>query len=372
MNTVDFYSGKAAYKAIKQTIESELPNLLSQEVLVNGQVVKQLEQELQHYTGAKNCIAVGNGTDALIILLKASGIGKGDEVIIPCYSFFASLSCVLHVGATPIFVDIDPVSYAMNPEDIKQKLTDKTRAIMPVHLFTQLADIIQLRQIADENGLLLLEDSAEGIGMFADNTHSGLFGQGGVLSFFPTKTLGAFGDAGLILTDDDSIAKTARLLRNLGRDHSGESQILGINSRMDDMQACFLLAKLAQLDDDIESRNRLANDYNTLLGPLSECVNCPQNAAYNASNEPVFYVYQIQVKRRDELVEHLTQNGITTETYYPRPLHLQPCIKHLAYQRGMFPVAEQISELALALPLFPDMTSEQVEYVCNKIIEFYQ
>ncbi|WDE08991.1 DegT/DnrJ/EryC1/StrS family aminotransferase [Thalassomonas viridans] len=371
MNKVDFYRTGESFGQIKAELYQQLSEALSRETIVNGEAVAKFEQAMQEYTGASHCIAVGNGTDALIMLLTAAGIGKGDEVIIPSYSFFASLSCVLHVGATPVFVDIEQDSYAIDAAKIEEKITSKTKAIMPVHLFTQLADMQAITAIAKRHSLEVFEDSAEGFGMFADGRHAGLFGKGGVLSFFPTKTLGALGDAGMIVTNDADLAGQCRLLRNLGRDEEGIAQILGVNSRMDDLHACFMLARMGRMEEEIAARKWVAGQYHERLAALFPRVKLPVIVERPGGNHPVYYVYQIAAENRDALAAYLTEKGIVTETYYPMPLHQQPCIADLDYRAGDMPVAEMMSESAIALPLYPDMSAGQISYVCNAIKDFY-
>jgi dTDP-4-amino-4,6-dideoxygalactose transaminase len=338
---------------------------------VQGGLVDRLESEIRRYTGARHAIAVGNGTDALILALRAAGIGPGDEVVVPAFTFIASASSVAHAGARPVFADIDPLTYALDPEAVPATIGPRTAAIMPVHLFSQPADMPRLLDIAAGHGIPVIEDSAEGIGMRVAGRHTGLLGMAGVLSFFPTKTLGALGDAGMVLTDDDEIARYCREGRDSGEDapFAVRDGYPGIGSRMDEIQATVLLHRLAHLDADIDQRRRLAERYDKRLCGLPE-VTTPRLAP-PAGSDTVYYTYVIEAERRDELVAFLRERGIGTETYYPLPLHRQPCFGYLGHRPGDFPVAERACQRTVALPLYPDLADDQVDEVCAAVIDFY-
>lgn len=366
--------------SVRETIEREWPRLeplldeaLDAGVLVNGPIVARLEREVAAYTGAAHAVAVASGTDALIVALKACGLGRGDEVVVPVYTFFATVSSVMHAGARPVLADVDARTYAMAADDVERRIGERTAALMPVHPFIQMADVQALSALAERAGAFLAEDSAQAIGMCRDGKHAGLFGRFGILSFFPAKTLGALGDAGMILTNDEDLAERACILRNHGQ-APGERpyvwELLGMNSRMDDLQAAVLLTRLASLDAEIERRAELARLYDELLEPLAGLVAPPALADPPTSNA-VYYVYVIEAERRDALVRHLTARGIGTEVYYPRPLHLQPCLRQLGYRDGDFPVAERAATRAVALPLYPDMSDADVEETCAAIADFY-
>lgn len=347
----------------------------------HGAKVAELERALCEWTGARYAIAVNSGTDALVLLLRACGLRPGDEVLVPAYSFIASASSVVLAGGIPRFVDIDPQTYTVDPDALEAACTSATRMVMPVHLFCQLADMAGVRAVAERQRLTVIEDSAEAIGMRWGGVHAGLLGAGGVLSFFPTKTLGALGDAGAILTDDPVVARTADALRHHGRfgstlDNfpgiSTETGISGMNSKMDDIQACVLLTRLPGLRDDIARRAQLAAAYTERLTGCPGVLRLPIVVPRSVRTAPVQYVYLIEVERRDELAAHLAAARIGTETYYPIPLHLQPCFGDLGYSRGDFPHAERASAHALALPLYPDLTLEGVDRVCDAIAAFYR
>ncbi|MCY7902830.1 DegT/DnrJ/EryC1/StrS family aminotransferase [Bacillus inaquosorum] len=370
---IPFFSGKISFHKRWGLISERLDEVISEGKFIDGGAVRSFEAAIQNYTGAKHAVAVNNATDALQIILKAAGIQPGDEVIVPCYSFFASASSIANVGATPVFTDIEPETYNICPEQIEEKITPNTKAIMVVHLFTQMADIKKLKEIAEKHNLILLEDSAEAIGMKAEGIHAGLHGLAGVLSFFPTKTLGGIGDGGMILTNDDEFAKTCRLLRHhgkLGTEYYHD--IIGYNSRMDDIQAAVLEEKLRYLHEDIVRRKKLAERYDERLKELHPTVTTPTVVEKPYSAVHVYYVYLIEADNRNELAAYLQKRGIETEAYYPYPLHLQPCFQHLNYKYGDFPHAERASTRALGLPLYPDLTEDELDYVCDVITDFYE
>lgn len=371
--SVSFFSNVKSFKQQWPSISEKLDQIIDHGQFTNGSTVKELERTLEKFTGAKHAIAVGNASDALIIMLRAAGIGPGDEVIVPCFTFFSSASSIAHVGAVPVFCDIDSDTYSIKTDELESKITERTKAIMPVHLFTQMADMKAIREIAERHNLLILEDSAEAISMFNEGVHAGLIGQAGVISFFPTKTLGAIGDAGLILTNNDDIAKQARMLRQHGQEENVPYiyHMIGYNSRMDDIQAAVLLVRLQYLQGEIAKRAHLARLYDQLLADLPQ-VQTPIIRARKDSANPVYYVYLIEAERRDDLVEYLSEQGIGTETYYPIPHHRQPCFKYLGDNHGSMPNAELASMRTVALPMYPDLSEEEIGIVSKAIHNFYE
>jgi dTDP-4-amino-4,6-dideoxygalactose transaminase len=377
---IPFFDGRHSFSIIWPDVRRRLEEVMDRGKFSHGIMVERFERAICEYTGARHALGVNSGTDALVLLMRAAGIGEGDEVIVPSFTFVASATSVAHVGATPVFVDIDPVTYTMDVEQVRAAITPRTRAIMPVHLFAQMADMAPLLAVAEERGLLVVEDSAEGIGMSYGGTHAGLLGLGGVLSFFPTKTLGALGDAGMVITNDNGIAEKVRVMRHHGRTGrtidnlpgiSHESVLCGTNSKMDDIQAAVLITRLAQLEADIERRAELARFYDARLGPLAPQVRTPTIVARSVATRHVFYVYLIAAERKRELVGHLREHGVGTEDYYPWPLHRQPCFRYLSYDAGVFPNAESACAKAIALPFYPDLTFEDVDRVCSVIEVFY-
>lgn len=369
--SVPFFQITKGFTRALPLLEEGLADFHRQSGWVNDQQVRAFEQAIAAYTGAPHAIATGNATDSLIICLMALGIGPDDEVIVPCYSFFASVSCILQVGATPVFVDIEPGSYAIDCSLIEACITPRTRAIMPVHLFRQMADMDALMDIARRHGLTVIEDSAEGIGMRWNDIHAGLIGDLGVLSFFPTKTLGALGDAGMVLTRDADLARRVRQILDNGRDANGLAQCLGYNSRMDDLQALWLRARLPELDKEIKRRAALRDAYDLHLGHLGEHLQVPVTVPRAAHQRCVDYVYLIEAQNRDGLAEYLGARGIGVEAYYPLPLHLQPVCAGPTHAEGRFPVAERAATRALGLALYADLTEADVANVCQAITEFY-
>lgn len=377
---VPFFSQAESFNELWPLIEQHVGDVFDRGKFSHGRKVAEFENAIAEYTGARHAIGVNSGTDALVLLLRAAGIGPGDEVIVPAFTFFATASAVTMARATPVFADITgDGDYALDPVSVEAAITERTRAVLPVHLFSQLADMGAILDLARERELLVLEDSAEAIGMRWDGTHAGLIGTGGILSFFPTKTLGALGDAGMIITDDDRIAERAGVLRHHGRlgktiDHiagiSNLSGVSGTNSKMDDVQAAVLMAKLGVLDQDIRRRRELADAYTERLRDIDGILAVPRLVPRQVISDPVFYVYLIEVERRAELVTYLAGRGIGTETYYPRALHTQPCY---AGQNGhlSLPRTEEACRRTLALPLYPDLSEAQLETVCEAISDFY-
>ncbi|MCX4747952.1 DegT/DnrJ/EryC1/StrS family aminotransferase [Kitasatospora sp. NBC_01287] len=375
---VPFFTQARAFDELWPLIEERALEVLDDGKFSHGRQVERLELALARYTGARHVIGVNSGTDALVLLLRAAGLRPGDEVVVPAFSFVASASSVVLAGGRPVFADIDPVSYALDPAGLEAVLTERTRFVMPVHLFCRLADLAAIGELADRHGLTVVEDSAEAIGMRQGGRHAGLFGAGGVLSFFPTKTLGAIGDAGAVLTDDEEIARTVDALRHHGRFGrtigdfpaiNTTTSLAGCNSKMDDLQAAVLLAKLTRLDADIARRAELAAAYEQRLAGVPGVLRRPRVGGIEGQ---VFYVYLIEAERRDALAAYLAGHGVETEVYYPSPLHLQPCFAELGYRAGEFPVAEAACTRTLALPLHPELSLAEVDTVCGLISDFYQ
>lgn len=378
---VPFYDQRASFEEEWDSLRSRIEGVIDRGKYSHGAEVERFEAAIQRYTGAGHVIGVNSGTDGLELLYRAAGIGPGDEVVLPCFTWISPASMIARIGARPVFVDIEPDSYAIDVNAAAAAVTVRTRAVVPVHLFCQMAEMTAVRDLAASAGIDVLEDSAEAIGMWYGSTHAGLHGRGGVLSFFPTKTLGTLGDAGAILTDDAWIADRARLLRHHGRMGTTVARISGIsnaagvsgsNSKMDEILAAVLLTRLERLNRDIARRAALARLYDDRLRSLADFVTAPRLAPRRAATNPVWYVYLIEAERRDDLAVYLEACGIGTEQYYPQPLHLQPCFAHLGGVKGQHPVAERACARTLALPLYPDMSEGQVEAVGDAIEDFYR
>ncbi|MEV7098780.1 DegT/DnrJ/EryC1/StrS family aminotransferase [Amycolatopsis sp. NPDC051045] len=377
---IPFFSQAAGFHRLWPDIEARLHEVADSGKFSHGAQVARLEHLLADYTGATHVVGVNSGTDALILLLRACGLGAGDGVLVPAFTFVATASSVVHAGGRPQFTDIDPATYQMCPDAAARAITPRTRAVMPVHLFDRMADVAAFAALASRHGLTLLEDSAEAIGMRRQGRHAGLHGVGGVLSFFPSKTLGAIGDAGAVLTDDAGIATSVAALRHHGRPGAtiGDfpaiktgSELVGVNSKMDDVQAAVLIAKLSTLEQDIARRAELAAAYTERLSGVPGVRRVPGPVTDGRDDRDVCYAYVIEVEDRDRLATALTAAGIGTEVYYPVPLHLQPCFAGLGHRPGDFPHAEDACRRTIALPLYPDLTVAGVDRVCAEIRRHY-
>jgi dTDP-4-amino-4,6-dideoxygalactose transaminase len=377
---IPFFSQAASFEESWREISGHVTDVLDNGKFSHGAKVGELEDRLAAWTGAPHVVAVNSGTDALVLLLRAAGLRPGDEVIVPAYSFIATASAVALAGGVPVFADIEEGGHGADPASVDAAVTPRTTMIMPVHLFDRMADLRGLRDVARRHGLTIVEDSAEAIGMRRDGAHAGLLGAGGVLSFFPTKTLGGIGDGGAVLTGDPSIAETVRMLRHHGRGGRTLDNFPGIanttvlpgrNSKMDDVQAAVLLAKLAVLDAAIARRADLAARYDARLRGVPGVRSVPGARPPLPGGDRVVYVYLVHADDRDALAVHLSARGIGTEIYYPVPLHLQPCFAHLGHRPGDFPRAEAACATALALPLYPDLSEADADRVCDEIEGFY-
>lgn len=328
-----------------------------------GPNVHAFEKEVAEYVGTNHAIGLANGTDALLLALRALGIGPGDEVITTPYTFFATSEVIDMLGATPVFVDIEADSFNIDPVLVEQAITDKTRAILPVHLFGNPARMSALMKIADNHNVPLVEDAAQAFGAEHEGRKSGSMGVAGCFSFYPTKVLGCYGDGGLLTTDSDEIAEHVRKLRNHGASAAFQHDEVGMNSRLDEIQAALLRIKLRSIDNNIAARQRVADRYDNYLSSLG--IICP---ARPAQGRHAFNLYTIRSPQRDAIREALMENSIGNSTCYPSPLALQAVYSGLGHKPGDFPVAEQLGNEVVSLPVFPDMSNEQVDTVC-KVIE---
>ncbi len=332
---------------------------------ISGKEDECFEKSFAEFCRVNYCVGVGNGLDALMLILKTLGIGKGDEVIIPSNTFIATALAVTYTGATPVLVEPKLSTYNIDATKIEEKITTKTKAIIPVHLYGQPCDIKQVMEIAKKHGLYVVEDCAQAHGAICNNRKVGSFGDAAGFSFYPGKNLGALGDAGAIVTNNEELAKKVRFLGNYGSDYKYHHIYQGHNSRLDELQAAFLLAKLPHLDRMNAERRRIAQMY--LAGIKNEEVILPYVIP---EVEPVWHIFAIRCKRRDELENYLNGMGIGTNKHYPIPIHLQKCYENLGIKQGELPIAEEISATELSLPLFYGMTDEQIEYVIEAINNF--
>ncbi|HBE91302.1 MAG TPA: hypothetical protein DDW55_01805 [Gammaproteobacteria bacterium] len=327
-----------------------------------GPNVQAFEKEVAEYVGTRHAIGLANGTDALLLALRALSIGPGDEVITTPYTFFATSEVIDMVGATPVFVDIEADSFNIDPVLVEQAITEKTRAILPVHLFGNPARMSELTQIADKHNVALVEDAAQAFGSEHEGRKSGSMGTAGCFSFYPTKVLGCYGDGGLLTTDSDEIAEHVRKLRNHGASAAFQHDEVGMNSRLDEVQAALLRIKLRSIDENIAARQRVADRYDDYLSALD--IICPTRPA---QGRHAFNLYTIRSPQRDAIRTALMEQSIGNSTCYPSPLALQTVYSDLGYKSGDFPVAEQLGNEVVSLPVFPDMTEEQVDAVCKVI-----
>jgi len=361
----------AQYRDIKDDVLSAMMKVIERQSFIMGPEVGQLETEIARLSRAKHGIACASGTDALLLPLKALDLQPGDEVITTPFTFFATAGTIHNAGGTPVFADIDPETMNISPAAIEAAITPRTRAIIVVHLFGQMAAMDLIGPIAARHGLPVIEDGAQSIGARRkiDGVWraSGELGSVGTLSFFPTKNLGAWGDAGLMITQDDALADRLRRLRLHGGSRQYYHEEVGTNSRLDTLQAAVLLAKLPHLPRWNEARKRHADRYTAAFRGHPDI--CPP--AVDPANEHIFHQYTIRVPRRDELQAHLKAKGVGHSIYYPLALHLQPCFASLGYRRGDLPVAEQSTESVLSLPVYPEMTEAQQETVIGAVQSFY-
>ncbi|WLR52858.1 DegT/DnrJ/EryC1/StrS family aminotransferase [Bacillus tianshenii] len=358
------------YKTLKPDILTALEDVMSSSQFILGKNVKTLEEKIADYSNVGNGIGVASGSDALHLSLLGCGVQEGDEVIAPAFTFFATAGAIARIGAKPVFVDIQPDTYNIDPAKIKEALTDKTKAILPVHLYGQTADMDPIIEIAQENGLAIIEDAAQAIGAEYKGRRVGELGTTACYSFFPTKNLGAYGDGGMIVTANDEVAEKIRVLRVHGSKPKYYHHVLGYNSRLDEVQAAILDVKLPYLDMWSEQRREKAAYYTELLSKrLSEIVTTPHIPAYN---KHIFHQYTLRLPKRNDLQVYLKSQGIASMVYYPKPLHLQPVFAELGYKEGDLPITEQACEEVLSLPMYPELTAEQQIYIVDKITAFYE
>jgi dTDP-4-amino-4,6-dideoxygalactose transaminase len=353
----------------RDELMAAIEEVVASGMFILGKTVEEFEQELARYCGVKQAIGVANGSDALYIALAALGISEGDEVITTPFTFFATAGSIVRTGATPVFADIDPATYNLDPVEVAKKVTARTKAIMPVHLFGQPCDMDPINDIAKKHGLKVVEDAAQAIGATYKGRKVGTLGDAACISFFPTKNLGAFGDAGAIVTDDDGVAEKCRMIRAHGSKKKYVHEMMGINSRLDALQAKILSVKLKYLDEWMDTRRALAVQYSDRLS--NACSGKVRVPFVAEGCHHVFHQYTIAVDDRDALQAHLTKEGIGSTVYYPIPLHLQRVFAGLGYKEGEFPHSERACKTVLSLPMFPELSDEQVSAVAQAVASFF-
>ena len=354
---------KGQYSELKTKIEKAVLEVLASGSYILGENTRLLEQEVANFIGVKHAIGVASGTDALHLALRALDIGVGDEVITVSFSFFATVEAISLVGATPVFMDIDPETFNIDYTQLEKKITSKTRAIIPVHLYGQPANIDPIVDFAKKYNLYVVEDCAQSIGASFNNKKTGSFGDIGCFSFFPTKNLGAFGDGGMVTTNSDFLADRIRALRNHGGKVRYYHQEIGLNSRLDEIQAAILRVKLPYLNKWNEQRREIAYRYNEMLKDIEE-ITIPKEFE---NTYCVYHQYTIRTSLRDQLHEMLHKLGITTMIYYPVPIHQQEVYKYLELHEGYLPVTESAAKQVLSLPIYPELTLEQQEQIFEGI-----
>jgi dTDP-4-amino-4,6-dideoxygalactose transaminase len=377
---------RAQYDTIRPELERTIREVMESQHFILGPHVRECEELIARYCGSAHAVGVSSGSDALLVCLMAEDIGPGDEVITTPYTFFATVGAIARVGARPVFVDIDPVTYNLDASQIASKISSRTKAIVPVHLYGQSADMRIVMELAVAHELVVIEDAAQAIGAEFNGRRCGTMGAYGCLSFFPSKNLGAAGDAGMVLTNDEARADALTILRAHGSRPKYFHRVVGGNFRLDAVQGAVISCKLAHLDRWTEGRRRNAERYNRLFAECGlEVCDSRASAAQQRSTEPkahvilpavvtdrhVFNQYVIRVSRRDELRAYLQEQSIGTEIYYPVPMHVQQCFRDLGYRAGDFPVSEDAASHTLALPIYPELTDEQATYVVDRIRDFF-
>lgn len=370
---------KAQYASIKEEIKTALDRVLDSQQFILGPEVEALEKVLAEYCQCRYAIGVSSGTDALLISLMAIGINPGDEVITSPYSFFATSGSIVRLGATPVYVDINPATFNILADQIKPKITKNTKAILPVHLAGQVADMGPIVQVASSNGLKVIEDACQAIGADYRGKKAGSIGDIGCFSFFPSKNLGGYGDSGLVTTNDPELADKLALLRNHGMRPKYHNRIVGGNFRMDALQAAILQVKFSHLENWTETRRKHAMLYHRLFTDTGLAISLKEFdrkvgivlPADSGFGRHIYHLYMIRTKYRDELATFLKANGIGCEIYYPVPLHLQECFSKMGYEPGDYPQSEKAALETLALPIYPELSEDMIASVVDAIKEFH-
>lgn len=362
------------YLHVAEEINQAIQSVIDDTAFINGPAVKEFAASLASYTGAGHVLPCGNGTDALQLAMMALQLKLGDEVIVPTWTYVATVEVIALLGLKPVFVDVDPNTFNLDMTEVEQLITAKTRAVVPVHLYGQCAHMEPLLELAEKNGFFVIEDTAQALG--ADYLYgngkkkkAGTLGTIGTTSFFPSKNLGCYGDGGALFTNDESLATTIRAMANHGQFEKYHHDMIGVNSRLDTLQAAILNVKLKQLDTYAGNRQKAAAQYDEELAALEE-VETPEKADYSTH---VYHQYTLKVKggKRDGLRDFLKERGVPTMIYYPVPLHLQKAYSSYGYKKGDFPVAEKLAEQVLSLPMHTELDQDQVSYVCQQIKAFF-
>jgi len=362
---------KAQFQPLRAEIMAEVQTVCDEQGFILGPRVVAFEESIARYIGSRYAIGCASGSDALLLSLMAMGVKAGDEVITIPFTFFATAGVISRLGAKPVFVDIQPDTFNIDPNLIEKAITPRTKAIIPVHLFGQCADMAAINEIAKRKNISVIEDACQAIGAAQGNKRAGILGDTGCFSFFPTKNLGGFGDGGLITTNDKALADSMAMLRVHGSQVRYLHEAVGINSRLDALQAAVLQIKLKYLDQWNEGRRRNAERYQQLFARTKHA----DRVALPATVPGNFHVYNqftVRVPKRDELRTFLKEKGVGTEVYYPLPMHLQNCYRDLGYQKGSFPLSERAAEEVMSIPIYAELTEAQQGYVVEMIAEFFK
>ncbi|NLT49755.1 MAG: DegT/DnrJ/EryC1/StrS family aminotransferase [Ignavibacteria bacterium] len=378
---------KPQYQSLKKELDEAILRVAESQYFILGPEVAKLEESICKYLNVRYSIGVSSGTDALLVALMAIDLQPGDEVILPTYSFFATAGVVSRLNAVPVFVDSDPVTFNISPEKIEEKITSSTRAVISVHLFGQCADMDKIIRIAEKHNLYVIEDGAQAIGaQYKDGKFAGTIGHIGCYSFFPSKNMGGYGDGGMVVTNDEKLAVKLKMLRVHGMEPKYYHKMIGGNFRLDAIQAAVLNVKLPHLDSWSAKRRENAERYigQFIKAGLADSTGRKEynnnnkillpEAVYKSNQVKNYHIYNqfiIRAENRDSLREFLSKNEIATEIYYPVPFHKQECFADLGYSEGDFPVAEDASKKSIALPIYPELTDEQIDFVVQKIAEFF-
>lgn len=356
---------KAQYATIKNEVLAAVSEVLESQQCIGGPKVAELEDKIVAVSGCKYAVGTSSGTDAILNSLMSLGIGAGDEVITTPFTFFATVGCIVRIGAKPVFVDIDPRTYNINPGLVERAITAKTKVIMPVHLFGQMADMDPIVELANKYNVAIIEDAAQSITSTYKGRRAGSIGTIGCFSFFPSKNLGAAGDGGMVVTNDLNLYSLLKITRNHGANPKYYHKVIGGNFRLDPIQAVVLLVKLPHLDQWSEARRHNAKFYDERFAGTMV-----QTPYINPHCVSIYNQYVIRVPKRDELVAYLKEKGVGCEVYYPHPMHLQECFSYLGYKQGDFRESEKAAKEVLALPVYPELTEEMQNYVAESILSF--
>ena len=369
MHRIPFFSLDRQHQPISSEIKKAIDGVIKSGRLIRDQQVKSFEEEFAAYQKMKYCVSVGNGHDAILISLKALGIGRGDEVIVPSHTCHATWLAVMNSGAKPVAVEVDPSTYNMDPFLIENSISKKTKAILPVHLYGHPCAMDKILSKAKENKLFIVEDNAQAHGAMFKNKLTGSWGHCNATSFYPTKNLGALGDGGAILTNDKKAFQFARAFSNYGSEKKDAHSFLGINSRLDELQASVLRVKLKRLDRWNRERRKNAMRYFNSFKNIEDIQLPPKESK---TEKPVFHQFVIQTNHRDKLKKYLEQRGIETAIHYPTPIHLQKTYAQLGYRKGSLPIAEKLSKTVLSLPIFPGLKESEIEIIITTIRNFFR